>query len=141
MRNIAIVSVLLLAANLSIAQNEPEDYVKSFFDLVAQGKITEAIASMPANEKFENDTSYMAKLQTKLIELAKTSGEYCGYELIEKEEVSASYVIYSYFIKYLNAPQRIQFIFYKPKESWQINHIGLTNQPRPTQARRNNMRM
>ena len=141
MKIIVLLTMFFLAANLSIAQNEPEDYAKLFFDLVAQGKITEAITSMPTNEKFESDTSYLTKLQTKLVELAKSSGEYCGYELIEKEEVSASYVIYTYFIKYMNAPQKIQIVFYKPKDSWQVNHIGITNQARQAQTKRSNVRM
>jgi len=141
MKAITVLTILFLAANFSIAQNEPEDYVKSFFALVAQGKITEAIEKMPTNEKFDSDTSYAAKLHTRLETAAKNSGEYCGYELIEKEEVSPSYVVYTYFIKYLNAPQQIQFTFYKPKDSWQVNNINLTAQARQASAKRPGLRM
>jgi hypothetical protein len=59
------------------------------------------------------------------------AGEYCGYELIEKEEVSPSYVVLTYFIKYYNAPQKIQFTFYKPKDSWQVIQINLNLQHTP----------
>ncbi len=131
MRNLALLSMLFIAlTNFTYAQNEPEDYIKSFFDLVAQGKYTEAIDKMPTNEKFDTDTSYTSRLLAKLELLAKKSGEYCGYELIEKEEVSPSYIVYTYFIKYLNAPEQIQFTFYKPKDAWQVNHIAVSAQAR-----------
>jgi len=136
MRNITLISVLLLVVNSSFAQNEPEDYVATFFNLVGQGKISEAIEKMPTNDKFDTDTSYTLKLLNKLELLSKNSGEYCGYELIEKEEVSESYIVYTYFIKFMNAPQQIQFIFYKPKDTWQINHIALSAQARQAANRR-----
>ncbi len=136
MRNIAFVSILLLATNFTFAQNEPEDYVATFFNLLGQGKISEAIHKIPTNNKFDSDTSYTSKLLTKLELLSKNSGEYCGYELIEKEEVSESYIVYTYFIKYMNVPQQIQFIFYKPKDAWQINHIALSGQARQAANRR-----
>ena len=135
MRNIAIISVLFILTGLSYAQNEPEDYIASFFDLAGQGKIKEAIDMMPANNKFENDTSYTSKLLARLGVLEKNSGDYCGYELIEKEEVTESYIIYTYFMKFMNVPQKIQFVFYKPKDAWQVNHISLANQSRQGASR------
>lgn len=136
MRNIALISVFFILAGLSYAQNEPEDYIATFFDLAGQGKIKEAIETMPANNKFENDTSYTSRLLTRLELLSQKSGEYCGYELINKEEVTESYIIYTYFMKFMNAPQKIQFIFYKPKDTWQVNHIALANQSRQQGANR-----
>ena len=135
MRNIALISVFFILTGLSYAQNEPEDYIATFFDLAGQGKIKEAIEIMPANNKFENDTSYASKLLARLEVLRKNSGDYCGYELIEKEEVTESYIIYTYFMKFMNAPQKIQFVFYKPKDAWQVNHISLTNQSRQGASR------
>ena len=136
MRNTLLVFVLLIVSNIILAQNEPEDYLATFFDLVGKGKITEAIEKMPANEKFDSDTSYTAKLLTKMEQLTQNSGEYCGYEIIEKDEVTASYIVYTCFIKYMNVPLQIQFVFYKPKDAWQINHIALSGQARPTAAGR-----
>ncbi len=141
MRNIALLFMFLLVTNVASGQNEPEDYVKSFFSLIAEGKFTEAIENLPTNEKFNSDTSYTFKLLKRLEITTKTTGDYCGYELIEKEEISPSYVVYTYFIKYTNEPVRIQFMFYKPKDTWQVNNVSIAGQARQTAARRPGFRM
>ena len=111
MRNIALFLTLLLGTGILFAQETPEEYIKSFFDLVGQKKYSEAIEIMPGNKRLENDTSYLSKLENRLEMAGNRAGEYCGYELISKEELTPSYVTYNYFIKYLNVPQKTQFIF------------------------------
>jgi hypothetical protein len=131
MRITAIIIILFLSMGFIAAQNAPEDYTKTFFELVGQKKYAEAIEKIPANKRLENDTSYFAKLQSKLEMVGQKAGEYCGYELIEREEVSLSYIVLTYFIKYLNAPQKIQFTFYKPKDSWQVIQVNFNVQNNP----------
>lgn len=128
MKIIALLSVLLMATNFTYTQIEPETHIKNFFEQVSKGNLREAIEVLPTNQKFESDTSYATRLLTRLEIAQKNSGEYCGYELIEKNEVSPSFITYTYFIKYSNAPQRIQFTFYKPKEIWQVINISLNAQ-------------
>jgi hypothetical protein len=130
MRTIAFFLITFLSVGIARAQNTPEDYTKLFFDLLGQKKYSEAIEQMPVNTKLENDTSYTSKLLGKLEMVGEKAGEYCGYELIEKEEVSPSYITLTYFIKYYNVPQKIQFTFYKPKDAWLLINVNLNVQGR-----------
>lgn len=130
MRTLAFFLIAFITLGFAKAQSSPEDYTRTFFDLVGQKKYAEAIEQMPVNKKLENDTSYTTKLLGKLEMVGEKAGEYCGYELIEKEEVSPSYMVLTYFIKYFNAPQKIQFTFYKPKDAWQVINVNLNVQGR-----------
>jgi hypothetical protein len=134
MRTIAITLILVISAGFAFAQTTPEDYTKTFFDLVGQKKYTEAIEKMPVNKRLENDSSFTTKLLGKLEMAGNKAGEYCGYELIQKEEISPSFVMYTYFIKYYNFPQKIQFTFYKPKDEWLVTQINPLIQNNPTTA-------
>jgi hypothetical protein len=131
MKTTAFLFVLFISTGCVVAQNTPEDHIKNFFDLVGQNKYSLAIEELPASKLLKEDTAFNSKLETKLNMLGLKSGEYCGYELIEKEEVSASYMVLSYYIKYLYFPQKIQFTFYKPRESWQLTQVALNIQNRP----------
>jgi hypothetical protein len=128
MRTIVLFLSLLLNAGVLLAQQTPEEYIKTFFGLVGEKKYTEAIEKMPVNKRLENDTSYLSKVEIKLATAGNRAGEYCGYELIEKEELTPSYITYNYFIKYYNAPQKVQFVFYKPKNEWMLIQINLNVQ-------------
>lgn len=125
MRNIVILSMLSFTMAFASAQSTPEEYIKVFFGEVATGNYAKAMKAMPVNQKLESDTSFTATIVSKLEQGEETFGKYCGYELISTEEVSPSFITFIYFIKYEEAPQRIQFIFYKPKDTWQLNRIAI----------------
>jgi hypothetical protein len=131
MRTTAFFIILLTGFSFLAAQNAPEDYVNSFFTLIGQQKYAEAVEKLPANKLLKEDTSFNSKLIAKLRVASQKTGEYCGYELIQKEEVSPSFMLLTYYIKYLYTPQKIQFTFYKPKDSWQLMQVNLSIQNRP----------
>jgi hypothetical protein len=130
MKTSALIMILSVCFCIASAQNTPEEIAKEFFNLVGQKKYTEAIDKLPASAQLINDTAFNTKLKAKLNSLESRNGEYCGYELIEKDEVSPSYLVYTYFIKYTEQPHRIQFIFYKPKDRWQVIQVILNVQTR-----------
>jgi len=47
-------------------------------------------------------------------------GKYYGYELITKRQLSDSFVLYSYMVKYDRQPMRFSFKFYKPNNTWTL---------------------
>jgi len=130
MKNILLTSFICLLVNSVSAQNDPDAIVKTFFDLAGAGKYQQAIEAMPSTHKCESDTSYSTKLLSRLEMIGENAGEYCGYELVEKEEVSPSYITCTYFMKFMNAPHQIVFTFYKPKDTWQVININITGQAR-----------
>lgn len=88
-----------------------------------------------SNPNLKNDSTIITRLAKNLEVAHMRNGVYCGYELIEKDQVSASYTTYVYFIKYINNPVRIQIDFYKPKERWQVNNVQLIRQGREQEGR------
>ena len=130
MRTTALFMILFVFFGMTSAQGTPEEISKSFFDLVGQKKYSEAVQSLPASKQLEADTALNTRLLVKLKGLGMKDGEYCGFELITKEEVSPSYVVLTYFIKYMDVPQRIQLTFYKPKDVWQVIQVSLNIQSR-----------
>ncbi len=127
MKKVLSLLLLLTISGLtqSFSQNSPDLIIENFFSLLKAGNPKGAIESLPVGSNIKSDTSFTAKTVSILLENQKSLGKYCGYELIGENEVTASYIISDYLIKYLNAPRRIQFIFYKPVDNWQVNMVNL----------------
>ena len=125
MKKLVLLLSLGMFMTLAGAQTTPEEYIESFFNKIEKGDFEGAIQSVPIGELMEDDTSFTESLLTKLENNAEKMGKYCGFELINKEETTPSFITFTYFIKYKNAPQRIIFVFYKPEEAWQVNRINI----------------
>lgn len=121
--------------SVSYSQNTPATIADNFFSNLETGNHKEALSSLPVSEKLESDTSITAQLLQKLDGNITSLGKYCGYELIEQNEITDSYIITEYLIKYLNAPRRIQFVFYKPVDNWQVNQIIINSRERTVNTR------
>jgi hypothetical protein len=120
------VLLLLVGLPLSYGQETPETMLSTFFSFVGEGNYSQAIEYVVStNSTLKNDSTLVTRFTNNLRTAQNRNGEYCGYELIEKEKISDSYINYSYFIKFRNNPVRIEFTFYKPLVKWQINSIQL----------------
>jgi len=117
---------LLGSYQFSFGQETPESMVGTFFSSIAEGNFSQAIDYLlSTNQNLKNDSTLEATFTNNLKASHARNGVYCGYELIEKEQVSESFVNYSYFIKYMDNPVKINFTFYKPREKWQVNSVQL----------------
>jgi hypothetical protein len=125
-KNIVFFLVLGFITSFAVAQTTPEEYINKFFTEISKANYSKALDLMPISKKLESDTSFVDKSLKKLEAGPSESGKYCGYELISKEELSPSFITFDYFIKYQDVPQRIQFVFYKPLDSWQLNRINFS---------------
>lgn len=134
------IPILILVMSISFflgsySQNSPEIVVENFFSYLEAGNNSEAIKTLPVCSNIENDTSFYNNILLKLDENEALFGKYCGYELIEKNEISESFITAEYLIKYLEAPRRVQFVFYKPLDNWQVNQITINFRERMNNAR------
>jgi hypothetical protein len=130
--------ILLLSLGIIIcgySQSSPEIIADNFFSHLEAGNTSEAIKSLPVSSIIESDTSFHAKTVLTLNENEALFGKYCGYELIEKNEISESFITAEYLVKYTDAPRRVQFVFYKPLDKWQVNQVIINFRERPTSAR------
>jgi hypothetical protein len=117
-------------------QETPENIAESFFNFVKLGNYPQAVDYIISiNPNLKNDSTFFNKVNNSLENAHARNGAYCGYEFIEKDQVTDSYVTYSYLIKYLNNPARIEIIFYKPRDKWQVNNIRWNPQGREQEGR------
>jgi hypothetical protein len=59
-------------------------------------------------------------LKQKIDSLQLSLGKYIGHELISQRSATNSLVIYSYLVKHEDQPMRFIFMFYKPKNDWEL---------------------
>lgn len=119
MKAFILVLSFTLASIFAQAQASPEQIIDKFFqDLVTEKPektIDNLYTHMPwiANIKTEID-----KLKTQFVTLQTYFGKYCGNVLITKKDISNTFFIYSYLVKYERQPVRFIFKFYKPKDAY-----------------------
>ena len=136
-RTLIVLIYIFTATYISIAQDDPDSIIDEFFKSVQQKEYLQAIQTLPLSSKLRNDTIFINTLAGKLQRLNQESGDYCGYELIEKKDISPSFLSYSYLIKYLHKPNYIRFVFYMPIDKWRVNNVSLNTQDRSASRRRN----
>lgn len=108
--------------SFSLSAQSPEDLINSFFKTYQEKNINVAVKNLLSTNKFlSSDTIIASNWEKRFIKFTQNKGEYCGFELIEKEETSISFNTLSYLLKFEKAPVRIVFIMYKPKDKWQVN--------------------
>ncbi len=108
------------------SQETPESISGNFFSYFEGENTSQAVDYIiSVGPNLKADSSLYARLTRNLQTAHNNNGVYCGYELVEKEQVSASYCNCTYFIKYLKNPVKIRFVFYKPRDTWQVNSVNL----------------
>lgn len=116
--NLFLGLILIGTVNLVKAQT-PEEMMDSFFKTYQKNKPVEALdelyAHTPWLERIKDDVE---KLKTQFRDLKTLVGEYHGHELLYKTNVKECFVIATYLVKYDRQPIRINFEFYKPKDTW-----------------------
>ncbi|AYL98558.1 hypothetical protein [Mucilaginibacter celer] len=69
------------------------------------------------------DSTRLTGLIVKIDSMRSIIGKYIGKDLIMQRKASNSLVLYSYLLKHELQPARITFMFYKPKNEWEIYRL------------------
>ena len=69
------------------------------------------------------DSTRLTGLIVKIDSMRSVIGKYMGKDLILQRKASNSLVLYSYLLKHEIQPARITFMFYKPKNEWEIYRL------------------
>lgn len=111
--------ILLLFCGLSYSQASSDEIIKTFFTDYSKNpsKAVEKIYqtnvwTMRLADGIEEMKNEVNKFTVDYI------GKYYGNELIVKKQLSDSFVLYSYMLKYERQPIRFIFKLYKPNDKW-----------------------
>lgn len=94
-------------------------YLETFFKKYKTSSDS-AIDYLFSTNKLFNNQSQITLLKLKLDSLGAAIGKYEGRELISQKSAGTSLVIYSYLVKHENQPVRFIFMFYKPRDQWEL---------------------
>jgi hypothetical protein len=121
MKKLILIAVMTILSFAIFAQSNPEEIINAFFKEYPKnpGQAVEDIyATNPwasrIRDGVENMKNEVNKYNIDYI------GKYYGYELITKKQLSESFVLYSYIVKYDRQPLRYIFKLYKPNDKWTL---------------------
>jgi hypothetical protein len=94
-------------------------YIETFFKKYKTSSDSAIDYLFGTNKLFTNYVQ-INLLKSKLDSLVLNIGKYEGRELISQKSAGTSLVIYSYLVKHENQPVRFIFMFYRPKDQWEL---------------------
>ncbi|SEO43414.1 hypothetical protein SAMN05192574_10878 [Mucilaginibacter gossypiicola] len=132
-----IASALILISNAASAQTQPaaataatapaavagvQTHLDKFFkEYDKQGTARAVIDIFKTNKLM--DSTRLTGLIVKIDSMRSVIGKYLGKDLIMQRKASNSLVLYSYLLKHEGQPARMTFMFYKPKNDWEIYRL------------------
>ncbi len=116
--------VTFLSTNILKAQTTTGEITTEFFKTYEKSPL-KAVDYVFGTNKWMMDRNKdgIENVKTQLTSFLGLVGDYYGYEKITEKSVGESYKLVSYMIKYDRQPVRFTFIFYKPKDKWQVQNF------------------
>lgn len=120
----AVLLVVFLSSNILKAQVTTEEITDKFFNIYEKSPL-KAIDYVFGTNKWMIDRNKdgIENVKTQLTSFLGLVGEYYGHEKITEKSVGKSYKLISYMVKYDRQPVRFTFVFYKPKDKWQVQNF------------------
>ena len=123
-KTLTLIIVVAFSINNLNAQNSTEEITNEFFKTYEKSPLN-AVDDVFATNKWmmERNKDGIENIKTQLTSFLGLVGEYYGYEKITEKSVGKSFKLVSYMIKYDRQPMRFTFVFYKPKDKWQVQNF------------------
>ncbi|WP_203259007.1 hypothetical protein [Hyunsoonleella ulvae] len=121
---LTLLIVTVLSTNILKAQASTEEITTEFFKTYEKSpeKAIENIFS--TNKWVEESKEALENTKFNLTSGIKSMGNYNGYEKIVEKSVGENYKLVCFMLKYDREPIRFSFIFYRPKDKWQMQSIA-----------------
>ena len=121
---LTLLIVTVLSTNILKAQTTTEEITTEFFKTYEKSP-QKAVDYVFGTNKWMMDRNKdgIENVKTQLTSFLGLVGDYYGYEKITEKSVGESYKLVSYMIKYDRQPVRFTFVFYKPKDKWQVQNF------------------
>ena len=118
-----ILLLIVVLSNMSMrGQQSPQTIAEDFF-IKYEKSTSEAINYIFSTNHYfskQQTTDFIKKVNDGL----RALGDYCGNELIQKENIGSSFILFNYLVKYERQPVKFSFIFYKPKDTWLLYNFN-----------------
>ena len=121
MKKLFILTIVTFFSLTTFSQSNPEDLINTFFKEYAKSPskaVEDIYASNPWTARIKDGIETMKNEVNKYT--VDYVGKYYGYELIVKKQLSESFILYSYMVKYDRQPMRFIFKLYKPNDKWTL---------------------
>ena len=116
--------VTVLSTNILKAQTTTEEITTEFFKTYEKSPQKAVDYVFETNKwMIDRNKDGIENVKTQLTSFLGLVGDYYGYEKITEKSVGESYKLVSYMIKYDRQPVRFTFVFYKPKDKWQVQNF------------------
>jgi hypothetical protein len=126
MKKTILITLVTLFSLTTFGQSNPEDLINTFFKEYAKtpSKAVENIyETNPWSSRIKDG------IETVKNEVNKYTvdyvGKYYGFELITKKQLSESFILYSYIVKYDRQPMRFIFKLYRPNDKWTLYSFNI----------------
>jgi hypothetical protein len=129
-----VVVMVFLAMTLFLRESgasttgEYDDIVNKFFDLISQGKTTEAVDSLyktnPWSDKVQDA---IQQVKSSLISMEAISGKYRDSVQIVKKTMGDRLIYMYYLVAYDRQPLRFEFHLYRPGDKWVIQNFAFSD--------------
>ena len=113
--------VVLTVLSLTSYGQTPDDLIKKFFNDYPKNTnraVDDLYSTNPWTTRIKDGIDNIKKELNGYNE--DFVGKYYGYELITKKQLSESFVLYSYMVRYDRQPMRFIFKMYKPNNKWSL---------------------
>jgi hypothetical protein len=119
-KNIFIGIIFFLSFSI-YSQSTPNQLINNFFEEFPKNSdkaIDDLYATNPWSLRIKDGIERIKKeINSYTVDEV---GEYYGYEPITNTQLSESFILLSYIIKYDRQPLRFTFMFYKPNNQWRL---------------------
>jgi len=99
----------------------PEKMTNMFFKLYTSEGADAALDYILSTNQWVSEEAN--ELKSSFQNLITQLGTYQGNELIVKRSIGENYILWSYMIRYDRQPLRLQFVFYRPSNKWQLQNF------------------
>jgi vancomycin permeability regulator SanA len=125
-RTTCLLTILIIstfAINALYAQTSVDDITKEFFKKYEKSPQKAVDFIFETNKWMERKQDGIETVKNQLMSTIALVGDYYGYEKITVKSLGDNYRLESYLLKYDRQPLRFTFIFYKPKDKWQVQNF------------------
>jgi|GEM_PF-6463545 len=118
---------LLLATSISL-RAEPTQAIEEFFDYFPESDYKTAfnhilLAVPDSGEKAELGLLLKSKMEN----FSTAAGAYYGFDYITETSMGPNLKAYSYIARFEKKPLQVEFVFYKPQDSWRLTKINFND--------------